>query len=152
MPAHRRELELYGLPLPPTNTGVRIGARQSPVQAAMARFRRAYTQQRIPLTKKNVPEQIATDTNAIQQLVSDYARGRRLVELTYSKATENGKVVVRIAECYSYRYRDTKHAGRRKYLFAYCPMHGSIHSFIVGNIISVKGLAKRFIPRWRIEL
>lgn len=152
MPAHRRELELYGLPLPPTNTGVRIGSRQSPVQAAMARFRRAYTPQRIPLTRKNVPEQVATETNSIRQLLADYARGRRLVELTYSKATENGKVVVRVAEPYSYRYRDTKHFGRRLYLYAWCPMHNSIHSFIVGNIISAKGLQRRFIPKWKIEL
>lgn len=152
MPAHRRELELYGLPLPPSTTGVRIGARQSPVQAALARFRQAYAPQRLPLNRKTVPEQTATDTRGIMALISDYAQGRRLVQLTYSKATENGKVVVRLVEPYSVRYRDTRHNGRRRYVYCWCSQHQGIHAFIIDNIISAKGTSGRFIPRWKIEI
>lgn len=106
---------------------------------------------RIPPRRRQVPVRETHDPRDILSMVAAYAKGRRTVVLEYRKATDNQKLVIREGEPYSIRYKNTKDHGRRRYLYMLCLPHNEIHSFIVDNIVSVKGTSRRFVPRWRVE-
>ena len=175
MPAHRSQLVGYGLPLPPAGAAT-AGGRTSKVAAVLARYRppagprpvglpppprppagypRPVSRRAAPplvkIRQKKAPAAETSDPRQILDLIGSYARGRRTVVISYRKETANGQVVTRECEPYSIRYKMTQHRGRRRYAMLFCLPHSGIHSFIVDNILSVKGTNRRFVPRWRVE-
>lgn len=167
MPAHGQQLSGYGIPLP-SGKGSLPTNRQGRVLIALQQTRRAMPgprqqpplpptpqdqTQKIPTIKRTAPRVQELETanpRQILDLIGAYAKGRRTVTITYRKAT-TGETVTREVEPYSLRYKTSTKRGRVRFFYGFCLPHGGIHSFLVDNIISVKGTSRRFMPRWLVE-
>jgi predicted DNA-binding transcriptional regulator YafY len=86
-------------------------------------------------------------------IISQYGRAHYTVLLGYRRATPPQAFVWREIEPYAIRYRYSRSAGRRAYLYGYCPARGTIQSYILGNISHVDTARSRpFSPKWTVEL
>jgi len=154
---HRRELAVYGLPLPTATGG--LGVRTAKIPQILSRLRLAQPQPppeggpplpRIRRRQRNVPIYQTGVPREIMGLIQHYARGRRTVTLRYTKIT-TGETVDREVEPYSIRIKNTRVRGRARYFYAFCLMHQTISMFLIDNIQNIKGTNRRYVPRWRIE-
>jgi hypothetical protein len=177
---HRIQLQGYGLPLPPlgvipgsprvarvpgllARVAGRLVAQRPPgapppgpppTPQGVARptwFRLPRWLQRRPVEPAPVGPRVTYDPRSILSVIVLSSRNRQMVRIVYRAATKRDLVITRDVEFYSIRYRDTKHGGRRRYLYGFCDQHQKIHSFIVERIMSAEPLPRRFTPRWVVE-
>jgi hypothetical protein len=162
-----------GLPTPPDGRQL-PNTRISPVRSLLARMRNAAR----PIQKPNlapippmiqqkkpqpIPGQIykppsegkvwTRNPREILALIARFARERKVIIITYKKATAGNQLVTRSVEPYSLRYKNTKTRGRSRFFYGYDvdgPTIG-IHSFLLPNIVSVQGTDTIYTPRWVIE-
>jgi hypothetical protein len=160
-----------GLPQPPDRRQL-PPSRISPVRTLLARYRAAAAQRTnlpklptsplpsqrkppVPGQKYRPPKEDKTWTSSprdILTLISRYAQQRQVLIIRYRKKA-TGEVVTRSIEPYSLRYKVTRRGERNRYLYAYCidgPTVG-IHSFLLGNILSVQATDTTYRPRWKVE-
>lgn len=136
------DLNSYGLPLAPERGGL-TGSRKP-------RIRGIKVTQVIPQTRQpRLPQQgrqsapRATQGLSTLDTIKTYARARRTVIITYRKVTANLQQVVREIEPYEIK---------NGYLWGFCLPHRGIHKFLLGNIVSVSGTTRRYLPRWPVLL
>ncbi len=94
------------------------------------------------------------DPREIMGLISEYAKRKMVVIIRYRKQAENGRVISRAVEPYSIRIRRRRRDGQIvRYFYGY-DVNGptvAIHSFIIGNLVSVQGTNQIYRPRWMVE-
>lgn len=138
------DLNSYGLPLAPERGGL-TGSRKPRVRGV--RVTQVTPQVRQPrLPSMGVGRQSARPLpQGLSPLdtIKTYARARRTVIITYRKVTANLQQVVREIEPYEIK---------NGYLWGFCLPHRGIHKFLLGNIVSVQGTTRRYLPRWPVLL
>lgn len=151
MPNYRSQLAAYGLPLPKESTPI-LASRPSKMSLRPRVAKPAPKPTRKTPTRLR-PSPVVESANArdAMTVIAEYAKARKMIELTYRKVGDQNQVIKRICEPYSIRVKMSRHGGKRRYFYAFCANHQGIHSFIIDNIISVKGTNRRFVPRWRVE-
>jgi len=90
------------------------------------------------------------------QAIAMAGRNEMMIAMQYQKASqtgdpEEGVTKNYVLEPYSYRFKNTKLRGRRKYLFAFDRIDDTIKAFLVKNIKQVQILPEYFAPRWEVE-
>jgi len=99
----------------------------------------------VPEGFKRVEGQI--ETYGVLETIAEAARNLYMVEFTYTR--NDGYTGTYEVEPYSVR---AGFPGPNIYLFAYNPVKGRIHSFIVDRITAPRILeGQTFIPRWQVE-
>jgi len=94
----------------------------------------------------------ATKDRGILAVIAHGCRQKRKVRITYHKVTD-GAIVVRVLECYSFRYEKSRLGpGRWKYLYAWHGRKKSIKKFLVNNILDAQLTRNYFIPKWPVEI
>ncbi len=90
------------------------------------------------------------------QAIALAGRNGLKIMMQYQKASNTGDPEERVIknyvlEPYSYRIKNTNVRGRKKYLFGYDDIDGTIKAFLVGNIRAVQILPDPFYPKWEVE-
>jgi hypothetical protein len=162
-----------GLPMPPDRRQL-PPTRVSPVRTLLAKMRFGA---KAPLPRLTAPPVLKQTPNRAQpvpgnlykppsegkvwtsnpreilSLISRFARERKVIIIRYRAKKHGMAIVTRSVEPYALRYKNTRESGRTRFFYGYDvdgPTHG-IHSFLLGNIVSVQGTNVNYSPKWTVE-
>jgi len=137
-------LASYGLPLPPGGRMAGWRPRSASVLArADVQTTNATGMNRQPTPdpkRRAAPQQ--PQHAAPMRVVTLAGQWRRTVTLRYRKKSDFYRLRIVEVEPYSVR---------GPYLYAFCLQHGSIHSFLIANIVSAQQNDRKYVPRWSVE-